>query len=127
MITEAVEDLVDHPAAAIGVTGDYLDRAEALVMSGAKILCVDVAHGHHSMMRDALKHLKGEYGGDTHIMAGNVATGQGSLDLASWGADSIRVGIGGGIPDRGARRRGGDAEQAMGVDRLERWLHRVDT
>jgi IMP dehydrogenase len=59
-------------------------------------LCVDVAHGHHSMMRDALKHLKEEYGGDTHIMAGNVATGQGSLDLASWGADSIRVGIGGG-------------------------------
>ena len=82
--------------AAIGVTGDYKERARELVNSGAQVLCVDVAHGHHSMMRDALKHLKEEYGRDTHIMAGNVATGKGSLDLASWGADSIRVGIGGG-------------------------------
>jgi IMP dehydrogenase len=82
--------------AAIGVTGDYQERARELVNSGAQVLCVDVAHGHHSMMRDALKHLKGEYGGDIHIMAGNVATGQGGLDLALWGADSIRVGIGGG-------------------------------
>jgi IMP dehydrogenase len=82
--------------AAIGVTGDYLERARAVVDAGANVLCVDVAHGHHSMMKNALKHLKEEYGGDTHIMAGNVATGKGSLDLASWGADSIRVGIGGG-------------------------------
>ena len=82
--------------AAIGVTGDYQERARELVNSGANVLCVDVAHGHHSMMRDALKHLKEEYGGDVHIMAGNVATGQASLDLSSWGADSIRVGIGGG-------------------------------
>ena len=82
--------------AAIGVTGDYQERARELVNSGANVLCVDVAHGHHSMMRDALKCLKEEYGGDTHIMAGNVATGEGSLDLATWGADSVRVGIGGG-------------------------------
>jgi len=82
--------------AAIGVTGDYLERAQAVVDAGANVLCVDVAHGHHSMMKNALKHLKEQYGGDIHIMAGNVATGQGGLDLASWGADSIRVGIGGG-------------------------------
>jgi IMP dehydrogenase len=82
--------------AAIGVTGDYLERARAVVDAGANVLCVDVAHGHHSMMKNALKHLKEQYGGDIHIMAGNVATGQGGLDLASWGADSIRVGIGGG-------------------------------
>jgi IMP dehydrogenase len=82
--------------AAIGVTGDYQERAHELVKAGANVLCVDVAHGHHSMMRDALKHLKEKHGDNVHIMAGNVATGQGSLDLASWGADSIRVGIGGG-------------------------------
>tara|TARA_R100000152_G_C6773951_1_gene201520 strand:+ start:1206 stop:2237 length:1032 start_codon:yes stop_codon:yes gene_type:complete len=82
--------------AAIGVTGDYQERAQELVSHGVNVLCVDVAHGHHSMMRDALKYLKEEYGGDIHIMAGNVATGDGSLALASWGADSIRVGIGGG-------------------------------
>lgn len=71
--------------AAVGVTGDYQERAKELVDNGANVLCVDVAHGHHSMMRDALKHLKEEYGGDTHIMAGNVATGQGGIDLANWG------------------------------------------
>ena len=82
--------------AAIGVTGDYLERADELVKAGVNVLCVDVAHGHHSMMRDALKNLKLAYEAKAHIMAGNVATGQASLDLAYWGADSIRVGIGGG-------------------------------
>ncbi len=82
--------------AAIGVTGDYQERAHELVKSGASVLCVDVAHGHHSMMREALKHLKEAHGRNAHIMAGNVATGEGCLALASWGADSVRVGIGGG-------------------------------
>jgi len=96
MITNAVEDLVDHPAAAIGVTGDYLDRAEALVMSGAKILCVDVAHGHHIMMKNALMMLKKTFDNTVHIMAGNVGTLEGLNALAEWGADSVRCGIGGG-------------------------------
>jgi IMP dehydrogenase len=82
--------------AAIGVTGDYQERASELVKAGAKVLCVDVAHGHHHMMLEALKHLKAEHGGNVHIMAGNVATGEGARDLANWGADSVRVGIGGG-------------------------------
>ena len=96
LVKSAKEKGLANIGAAIGVTGDYQERALELVNNGANILCVDVAHGHHSMMREALKHLKEEYGGDVHIMAGNVATGQGGLDLASWGADSIRVGIGGG-------------------------------
>tara|TARA_B100000131_G_scaffold277233_1_gene280932 strand:+ start:1585 stop:2607 length:1023 start_codon:yes stop_codon:yes gene_type:complete len=82
--------------AAIGVTGDYQERASELINNGANVLCVDVAHGHHSMMRDALKHLKETHGRNVHIMAGNVATAEGCLALASWGADSVRVGIGGG-------------------------------
>jgi len=82
--------------AAIGVTGDYQERASELVKAGANVLCVDVAHGHHHMMLEALKHLKAEHGGNVHIMAGNVATGEGARDLANWGADSVRVGIGGG-------------------------------
>ena len=96
LVKDAKEKGLKNISAAIGVTGDYQERARELVNSGANVLCVDVAHGHHSMMRDALKHLKEQYGGDIHIMAGNVATGKGGLDLASWGADSIRVGIGGG-------------------------------
>ncbi len=82
--------------AAIGVTGDYLERAQAVVDSGANVLCVDVAHGHHSMMKNALAKLREVFGNSVHIMAGNVATGKGACDLAEWGADSVRVGVGGG-------------------------------
>ena len=82
--------------AAIGVTGDFLERAQAVVEEGATVLCVDVAHGHHSMMRDALRALRMALGDSVHIMAGNVATGEGANVLAEWGADSVRVGVGGG-------------------------------
>jgi len=82
--------------AAIGVTGDYMARALSLVEANATFLCVDVAHGHHINMREALKNLRSEFGDDLHIMAGNVATLKGFNDLADWGANSIRVGIGGG-------------------------------
>ena len=84
-------------AAAIGVTCDYLTRAEALVNIGkANILCLDVAHGHHILMERALKSLKDIYGNSVHLMAGNIATLEGFNDLADWGADSVRCGIGGG-------------------------------
>ena len=96
IIEEAVIQLVDSPAAAIGVTGDFLERAKALVVAGAKVLCVDVAHGHHIMMKNALTKLKAEFGKEAHIMAGNVGTLEGLNALAEWGADSVRCGIGGG-------------------------------
>ena len=85
-----------YAAAAIGVTGDYLERARLLVKSGVSILCLDIAHGHHALMRHALGVLRNTLGQDIHLMAGNVATLEGFNDLADWGADSIRVGIGGG-------------------------------
>ena len=83
-------------AVAIGATGDYLNRAEMAVRLGAKVLCIDTAHGHHIAMERALKTLKDNYGEKVHIMAGNVATLEGFNALSEWGADSIRVGIGGG-------------------------------
>lgn len=83
-------------AVAIGASGDYIERTERMVMQGAKILCIDTAHGHHVAMERALKTLKDSYGTRIHIMAGNVATLEGFNALAEWGADSIRVGIGGG-------------------------------
>ena len=57
---------------------------------------MDVAHGHHALVRAALKTLREELGDKVHLMAGNVATLDAFNDLADWGADSIRVGIGGG-------------------------------
>jgi len=83
-------------AAAIGMTGDYFDRAVNLFEAGVRIMCIDVAHGHHSMMQTALKKLKDAFGESVHLMAGNVATLEAFEDLSEWGADSVRVGIGGG-------------------------------
>jgi IMP dehydrogenase len=81
---------------AIGVTGDYLERATALVQSNVKILCLDVAHGDHVLVKKALISLREKLGNGPHLMAGNVATLEGATYLAIWGADSVRVGIGGG-------------------------------
>jgi len=84
-------------AAAIGMTGDCIERATHLYNTcNVDILCIDVAHGHHSMMKSCLLELKQRFGDDVHIMAGNVATLEAFDALSSWGADSIRVGIGGG-------------------------------
>jgi IMP dehydrogenase len=82
--------------AAVGTTSDYLERASALIDAGASFLCVDVAHGHHILMREALENLRKTFGDGLHIMAGNVATLEGVNALADWGADSVRCNIGGG-------------------------------
>ena len=82
--------------AAIGTSGDYLERATALVNTGITLLCVDVAHGHHILMKEALRSLRVTIGDTVHIMAGNVATLEGYNDLVDWGADSVRCNIGGG-------------------------------
>jgi IMP dehydrogenase len=97
-IAEAVSQEIynDKFGCAIGITGDYLERAEALVEGGVKILCLDVAHGDHILMKKALITLREKLGNGPHLMAGNVATVEGASYLAIWGANSIRVGIGGG-------------------------------
>ena len=82
--------------AAVGVTGDYMLRTTALVTHGAEVICIDVAHGDHLMMKEALTDLKHEFGNPVHFMAGNVATADAYKRLCDWGADSVRVGIGGG-------------------------------
>jgi len=82
--------------AAVGVTGDFSERASALYEAGASFICVDVAHGHHVLMKEALEKLRAKLPADYHIMAGNVATLAGFNDLADWGANSIKCNIGGG-------------------------------
>jgi IMP dehydrogenase len=82
--------------AAIGATGDFEERACALYDAGANVICIDVAHGHHILVKKALETLRNVFGNSIHIMAGNVATQQAFDDLSDWGADSIRCNIGGG-------------------------------
>jgi IMP dehydrogenase len=83
-------------AAAIGVTGDFMERSEALIASGVDVLCVDVAHGHHLLVKKALQELRNEYDNDIYIIAGNVCTLEGINDVADWGANAVRCNIGGG-------------------------------
>lgn len=80
----------------VGARGEYLCDAFELVDAGAYLILVDIANGHSQLAIDAVKNLRKSLGNDIHIMAGNVATWDGFARLADAGADSIRVGIGGG-------------------------------
>ena len=82
--------------AAVGANGDYLERARELVKAGANIILIDVAHGYHKFVIDAIDNLKNLLPLNVDVIAGNVATGNAALKLQDAGADAIRVGIGGG-------------------------------
>lgn len=80
---------------AISSNNGFLDHAQNLYRTGVRILLVDTANGHGSYAVDAVKALRDKFD-DVHIMSGNVATAEGFANLAKAGADSVRVGIGGG-------------------------------
>lgn len=80
-------------AAAIGATGDYLERAEALINSRADAIVVDTAHGHSSRVIEAVKKIKQKFP-ETEIIAGNIATGEAAKALVSVGVNAVKVGIG---------------------------------
>ena len=79
--------------AALGITKDMLDRAEALQKVGVDIVTLDSAHGHTKGVIDALKTLRKNFR-NLQIIAGNVGTGAGAKALAAAGADAVKVGIG---------------------------------
>ena len=83
-------------AAAIGVRGGYLERAEALLAADADALVLDIAHGHADSALEAVRELKRRFP-QAEVIAGNVATADGVRDLAAVGADAIKVGIGPGF------------------------------
>jgi len=82
-------------SAAIGATGEYMDRASALIDAGANVLLLDVAHGHHSYVKEALCNLNNEWP-EVDYIAGSIATKSAAKDLIEWGADALRVGVGNG-------------------------------
>ena len=82
--------------AAIGVSESDKERATSLVESGANILVIDVAHGHHTNVLEMIKWCKNNLDDKVDIIAGNIATAQAAMDLVTYGADGLRVGIGGG-------------------------------
>lgn len=80
--------------ASIGVNADFKERAYALVKAGANIITVDIAHGHSVSMIETIQYLKKEFKNDIDVIAGNIATPEGVIDLIEAGADAIKVGIG---------------------------------
>lgn len=80
-------------AAAIGVTGDALDRAEALVNAGVDALIIDTAHGHTKGVVAVLKEIKNKFP-NLDVVVGNIATAEAAKYLVDAGADAVKVGIG---------------------------------
>ena len=79
--------------AAVGVTGDMLNRIEALVAVGVDVVCIDTAHGHSAGVLKAVKKAKQTFK-HLDIVGGNVATGKGAQALIEAGADGVKVGVG---------------------------------
>ena len=79
--------------AAIGVRSHDMERAEALLAAGADVLVLDIAHGHADHCLRMLKELR-RYFPAAQLVAGNVASRQGAIDLVEAGADAIKVGVG---------------------------------
>ena len=79
--------------AAIGATGDFLERAVELARAGVDVLGLDTAHGHSTRVMEAIRAVKQRLP-DMQLVAGNVATYEGARDLIALGIDGLKVGIG---------------------------------
>jgi IMP dehydrogenase len=80
-------------AAAVGATGDFLERAQELVRKKVDVIAIDSAHGHSERVMDALRTVKRAFP-EIEVLAGNVASYEGARDLIRLGASGIKVGIG---------------------------------
>lgn len=79
--------------AAVGITGDTMQRVEALRAAGVDVITLDSAHGHSRGVIEMVKKVKDAYK-DLSLIAGNVATAAGALALAEAGADAVKIGVG---------------------------------
>jgi IMP dehydrogenase len=98
--------------AAIGATGDYLERADELIRAGVDVIVIDIAHGHSVVMARAIEAFRARFG-DFELVAGNVATTDGVRFLAERGVNAVKVGIG---PGGGCTTR---ITTSFGVPQLE--------
>jgi IMP dehydrogenase len=79
--------------AAVGVTRDLMDRAQALIEAGVDLVAVDSSHGHSEGVLSSIEKLRSKYS-DIDIIGGNVGTAEGASDLISAGVSAVKVGIG---------------------------------
>jgi IMP dehydrogenase len=81
--------------AAVGVKGDFMERAEALLEADADAIVVDIAHGHSENAINTIRNIKKAFP-NCELIAGNVATAKGAEDLIKAGVDAVKVGVGSG-------------------------------
>lgn len=98
--------------AAIGASGDYLDRSEALLRAGVDCILMDVAHADSDLLKKAFKNFRSKFK-NVPVVCGNVATKRGAKFLMELGADAIKVGVG---PGRGCRTR---LEVGAGIPQMQ--------
>jgi len=98
--------------ATVGATGDFIDRAEALLSVGVDCILMDIAHSDSEVMKNAVGEFRKKFK-STELVCGNVGTGSGAKFLIGLGVDAIKVGIG---PGRGCRTR---LEVGAGVPQLQ--------
>lgn len=85
--------------ASVGIGDHSLNQAARLIMSGANVILIDVAHGHHLNVKDMIEkliHFRENSGSKFDIIAGNIATREASEDLCNWGVDGLRANVGNG-------------------------------
>ena len=80
----------------MGVNDSEKERFDKLYEAGARLFCIDIAHGHSIMMKEMIKWIRGQ-AKEVIIIAGNIATAEATLDLIHWGASVVKVGIGPGM------------------------------
>lgn len=78
---------------AVGVHGDYIERAQEMVKAGVDVIVIDIAHGHSDLMFHAIEKLR-EAVGEIQLIAGNIATAQAAKELCEAGVDAVKVGVG---------------------------------
>jgi IMP dehydrogenase/GMP reductase len=83
----------DHIGVSLGVKKEDYELADYFVKNGVEIICIDIAHGHSLGCMNMVKYISAKYP-NVFLVAGNVATGEGALDLWESGADCIKVGVG---------------------------------
>ena len=119
--TKSLSDAELAFGVAIASNNGFMEQAQALYYAGARMLLVDTANGHGKYAIDAVKALRDKFD-DVHIMAGNVATADGFARLSNAGADSVRVGIGGGSACTTRIVSGHGAPTLASIMDCDRWL-----
>jgi IMP dehydrogenase len=102
----------------IGVQEEDKERFRLLYNAGARIIAIDVAHGHHILVKMMIQWLKSLDTKDIVIIAGNIATPEAAIDLSNWGADILKVGIGPGSVCTTRSRTGVGVPQLYALEKI---------